>query len=249
LILAARDSNSRASRARAGGKMIRTDGASEGRSVTRAAGSRITARMPRAQIGFRSRSAPDRSDEAVRQTRLAVARAKEGDREAFQFLYVTYSGNVYGYVRSIIRDDHEAEDVTQQVFAKLMTSIIKYDERGAPFFAWLVRFARNVAIDHLRVNRATPCENVLDPELPGGNDLEYSLTVREALAGLPEDQRDVVVLRHLVGLSPGEIAHHMGRTESSINGLHHRGRRALQQELVRQHSQPSTAAPKRLAAA
>jgi RNA polymerase sigma-70 factor (ECF subfamily) len=176
----------------------------------------------------------------LRETKLAVARAKEGDREAFQFLYVCYSNNIYGYVRSIIRDDHEAEDVTQHVFAKLMTSIVKYDERGVPFFAWLIRFARNVAIDHMRANRATPCENVLDPDHADGADLDHSLTVRAVLASLPDEQREVVVLRHVVGLSPGEIAERMHRTESSVHGLHHRGRRALQQELARNGSTPST---------
>ena len=90
---------------------------------------------------------------------MAVARAKEGDHEALRFLYVTYSHNIYGYVRSIVRDDHEAEDVTQHVFAKLMTTIVKYDDRGVPFFAWLLRLARNVAIDHLRANRLTPTED------------------------------------------------------------------------------------------
>ena len=79
-----------------------------------------------------------------------MARAKEGDQEAVRFLYVVYVHNVYGYVRSIVRDDHEAEDVTQHVFAKLITAIVKYDDRGVPFFAWLLRLARNVAIDQLR---------------------------------------------------------------------------------------------------
>jgi len=199
-----------------------------------------------AQIGFRSRTAVDDSPNALRQTRLAVARAKEGDREAFQFLYVSYSDNVYGYVRSIVRDDHEAEDVTQHVFAKLMTSIVKFDERGVPFFAWLVRFARNVAIDHMRANRATPCEEVMDPARCDGSDLEHTLTVREILAALPEEQREVVVLRHIVGLSPGEIADRMGRSESSVHGLHHRGRRAFRHELERNDSTPSTARPGRV---
>ena len=103
-------------------------------------------------IGFRSRSTLDESPEAIRKTQLAVARAKEGDQDAVRFLYVSYSHNIYGYVRSIVRDDHEAEDVTQHVFAKLMTTVVKYDDRGIPFFAWLVRLARNVAIDQLRAN-------------------------------------------------------------------------------------------------
>jgi len=201
------------------------------------------------QIGFRCDASFDGSPQALRETRLAVVRAKEGDREAFQFLYVCYSNNIYGYVRSIIRDDHEAQDVTQNVFAKLMTSIVKYDDRGVPFFAWLVRFARNVAIDHMRANRATPCENVLDPDRSDGADLDHSLTVRAVLAGLPDEQREVVVLRHVVGLSPGEIADRLGRTESSVHGLHHRGRRAFQHELEQNDSTPSTRAASRLAAA
>jgi RNA polymerase sigma-70 factor (ECF subfamily) len=227
--------------------MITTDRAGGGRPVT--LGARAAAK-PQTQIGFRRNTTFDGSPQALRETKLAVARAKEGDREAFQYLYVSYSNNVYGYVRSIIRDDHEAEDVTQHVFAKLMTSIVKYDDRGVPFFAWLVRFARNVAIDHMRANRTTPCENVMDPDRADSADLDHVLTVRGVLANLPDEQREVVVLRHVVGLSPGEIADRMGRTESSVHGLHHRGRRALQHELERISSLPSTrATTRRLAAA
>jgi RNA polymerase sigma-70 factor (ECF subfamily) len=145
-------------------------------------------------------------------------------------------------VRSIVRDDHEAEDVTQHVFAKLMTTLVKYDDRGVPFFAWLLRLARNVAIDHLRANRLTPTETVIDPDtsLNSTADIDRADTVRAALATLPDEQRQVVILRHVVGLSPGEIADRMGRTESSIHGLHHRGRRALQRELARLDYTPCT---------
>lgn len=193
-----------------------------------------------AATGFHRTPAISESPERLRETRLAVARAKEDDRDALQFLYVRYSNNIYGYVRSIVRDDHEAEDVTQHVFAKLMTTIARYDDRGVPFFAWLLRLARNVAIDHLRANRLTPTEDVLDPTQSSGGDLERAETVRTALATLPDEQRQVVLLRHLVGLTPCEIADRMGRTESSIHGLHHRGRRALQRELSRLESAPLT---------
>ena len=196
-------------------------------------------------IGFRTRTALDDAPEMREKTRLAVARAKEGDHEALRFLYITYSQNIFGYVRSIVRDDHEAEDVTQHVFAKLMTTLVKYDDRGVPFFAWLIRLARNVAIDHLRANRLRPTENVLDPSASTGTDLDQIETVRTALAALPDEQREVVVLRHIVGLTPAEIADRMGRTESSIHGLHHRGRRALQRELMLLDSTPSTRAPAR----
>ena len=198
--------------------------------------------------GFRSRTSLDESLETREQTRLAVARAKEGDQEALRFLYVTYSHNIYGYVRSIVRDDHEAEDVTQHVFAKLMTTLARYDDRGVPFFAWLLRLARNVAIDHLRANRMTPTESVLDPDASSFADIDRSQVVREALATLPDEQREVVILRHVIGLTPGEIADRMGRTEGSIHGLHHRGRRALRHELQRVDSAPFTRATGQLVA-
>jgi RNA polymerase sigma-70 factor, ECF subfamily len=193
-----------------------------------------------ASTGFTSRTAINNSPEMVRKTKLAVARAKEGDHEALRFLYVSYSHNIYGYVRSIVRDDHEAEDVTQHVFAKLMTTIGKYDDRGVPFFAWLLRMARNVAIDHLRANRVTPVETLPETGSTYVAEIDQVQTVRDALAALPDEQREVVVLRHMVGLSPGEIADRLGRTESSIHGLHHRGRRALQRELIALETSPAT---------
>jgi RNA polymerase sigma-70 factor (ECF subfamily) len=199
--------------------------------------------------GFRSRATLDESPETLRKVRLAAARAKEGDHDALRFLYVVYCHNIYGYVRSIVHDDQEAEDVTQHVFAKLMHVIVKYDDRGVPFFAWLLRLARNVAIDHLRVNRPTPTETVIDPETSSGADLDRAEIVRYALATLPNEQRQVVILRHVVGLTPGEIADRMGRTEGSIHGLHHRGRRALRRELERLETTPLTRSAPQLAAA
>jgi RNA polymerase sigma-70 factor (ECF subfamily) len=204
-----------------------------------------------ARVGFRSRATVDCSPEAARQVRLAIAAAKEGDRDALRFLYVRYCDNVWSYVRSIVRDEHEAEDVTQHVFAKLMSIIDRYDDRGVPFSSWLLRVARNAALDHLRVRRATPTEAVAQVESgiedDGINDRMRSLIA--ALDSLPDEQRNVVIMRHVVGLSPAEIAERMGRSESSIHGLHHRGRRALQRELRRLGSAPSTKAAHQLSAA
>jgi RNA polymerase sigma-70 factor, ECF subfamily len=194
------------------------------------------------QIGLRARTTLDESPEAMRQVRLAIARAKEGDRDALRLLYVRYSENVYGYVRSIVRDEKEAEDLTQHVFLKLITAICKYDDRGVPFSAWLLRLARNAALDHLRRRRATPAEEVYGADVHVDEDsLDRARSLRAALDTLPEEQRNVVVMRHVIGLTPLEIADKMGRSESSIHGLHHRGRKALQQELLRLDSAPSIA--------
>jgi RNA polymerase sigma-70 factor, ECF subfamily len=193
------------------------------------------------QAGFRCRRTLEESPEAVREVRLAIARAKEGDRDALRLLYIRYSDNVYGYVRSIVRDDREAEDLTQQVFMKLITVIVKYQDHGVPFSGWLLRLARNVALDHLRRRRPTPTEEVLGADSHDNDEArERARDLHSALASLPDEQRNVMIMRHVVGLSPLEIAEQMGRSESSIHGLHHRGRRALQRELSRLGSAPST---------
>jgi RNA polymerase sigma-70 factor (ECF subfamily) len=173
----------------------------------------------------------------------AVKRAQEGDRQALGFLYARYSDNVYGYVRSIVHDEHEAEDITQHVFAKLMHVIGKYEERDVPFFAWILRVSRNVAVDHIRRQRTIPVEEVRAVEHGGGGpeDGERMTDLREALAMLPRDQREVLVLRHFAGLSPTEIAERTGRSEGSVHGLHHRGRRALTAELTSRGAAPATA--------
>lgn len=180
--------------------------------------------------GFRVRTALYPVDGEITN---AVARAQAGDPDAIRVLYFRYKDNVYGYVLSFVRDDHEAEDITQHVFLKLMSVIHKYRVREVPFTSWLLRVARNVALDHIRQRRTLPCDEVHEMEHERdqpGNDLRRGL--EQALESLPEDQRNVIVLRHIVGLTPGEIAARMGRTESSIHGLHHRARRAVQRELM-----------------
>jgi RNA polymerase sigma-70 factor, ECF subfamily len=173
----------------------------------------------------------------------AVARAKEGDSEAVRFLYMQFADNVYGYVRSIVRDEHEAEDVTQHVFAKLITVISKYEQRTTPFASWILRLAHNAAIDHLRGQRSTPAAEIIGGDERVNDDADRGRCLREALSMLPEEQRRVVVLRHVVGLTPPEIAAELGHSESSVHGLHHRGRRALKAELVRMEAGPVTAQP------
>jgi RNA polymerase sigma-70 factor (ECF subfamily) len=201
-------------------------------------------------VGFRCRTTLDESPDTSREVHLAIARAKEGDRDALRFLYIRYSDNVYGYIRSIVKDDKEAEDLTQHVFMKLIMAIGKYEDHGVPFSGWLLRLSRNVALDFLRRRRATPSEEVLAIAGPADKVFgsvghadevaeDRARDLHTALTLLPDEQRSVMIMRHVVGLTPPEIAEQMGRTESSIHGLHHRGRRALQQELKRLGSAPS----------
>lgn len=182
---------------------------------------------------------------------LAVRRAQAGDRDALGFLYTRFADNICGYIRSIVHDQHEAEDLTQTVFVKLTHVIGKYREREVPFFAWLLRVARNVALDHLRSHRAIPVEEVRGSQTPsddllGAGPLE---DLKHALSLLPHAQREVLVLRHVAGLSPVEIATLTGRSEGSVHGLHHRGRRALIDELTAMGASPSSSTVTRAPAA
>jgi RNA polymerase sigma-70 factor (ECF subfamily) len=173
---------------------------------------------------------PDRADSRL--VMAAVSRAQEGDMEAMHFLYVRYADDVLRYVRSFVHDHHEAEDITQNVFAKLIDAIKKYERREVPFTAWILRVARNAALDQMRARRATPFEEIrLEDDGRSQVASEKGRDLRQALERLPEDQREVLVLRHIVGLSPTEIAATLGKTESSVHGLHHRGRCTLKSAL------------------
>jgi RNA polymerase sigma-70 factor (ECF subfamily) len=182
---------------------------------------------------FRRRRKLDHSPRAEQLVLAAVAHAKAGDSDALRFLYLRYADNVYGYVCSIVRDEYEAEDVTQQIFAKLLTSLERYEPRVVPFSAWILRVAHNAAIDHVRMRRPVPLEEVHPPDAAddGAGGRERFADLRLALDALPAEQRDVIVLRFLVGLTPREVAERIGRSEDAVHGLQHRGRRRLRSEM------------------
>jgi RNA polymerase sigma-70 factor, ECF subfamily len=159
--------------------------------------------------------------------RRIVLAARSGDREAMRELYESHAARVHAHVLRILGDEHDADDVTQQVFAKLLTELDRYRPGAARFTAWVLRVAHNAAIDHLRRTRSVPCEDV--GRLDARDDdaaSEARTSLRTALASLPPAQRDVLLLTHLVGLSPTEIAKHLGRSVRAVHGLHYRGRAA-----------------------
>lgn len=191
---------------------------------------------------FRRRRFPAHAMGDERIVAHAVARAREGDEDGLRLLYLRYADCVYTHVCTIVHDEHAAEDVTQTVFARLERKLKNYEPRVVPFGAWITRVAHNAAIDHLRAQRQIPCEVVHDPDTAledlGRDRLE---SLRSALAVLPTDQREVLVLRFVLGLSAGEIATRIGRSENAVHALQHRGRRRLQAELVRLEAAPAGA--------
>jgi RNA polymerase sigma-70 factor, ECF subfamily len=192
--------------------------------------------------GFTRRGRPpdDRGDVLLPN---AIARAREDDPHAVRYLYLRYRDHVYGYVCSIVRDEHEAEDVTQQLFARLPAALGRYQAAHVPFSGWILRVAHNAAVDHVRLRRPVPRDEVRPLTERDEDDSHARFQdLNAALSTLPEDQRLVIVLRFVVGLSPAEVALRMGRSQDAVHGLQHRARRALKGELLRLHAGPAAMA-------
>ena len=123
----------------------------------------------------------------------AVVRAKQGDPAAIRMLYLRYADNVYGYARSIVRNEHDAEDIVQQVFTRMLTAIRTYEQRSVPFTAWLLRITHNMAIDHIR-RRGRDCsapeEWSGETEDHGGENHLRDGALRCARRALPGSARD-----------------------------------------------------------
>jgi len=177
----------------------------------------------------------------IDQTQALVERAQQGDGGAFGELYEQFSPEIYRYLLRHLDGRREAaEDLTEEVFLKVLERLGSYQFRGLPFSAWLYRIARNHMIDHLRARPKQPVGS-LDavPEIPERQAelvLDRSLDRQEltyALLRLTSDQRQVVAHRFLDGYSTAETATMMGKTEDAVKKLQARGlmqlRRILEQ--------------------
>jgi len=102
-----------------------------------------TARAYGARNGDRPSGGPpvSRPKGAAAHTATAVAAAKRGQRDAIHYLYARHVDDVFSYVLTIVRDRHEAEDITRKVFRELVFEITGYEERSMPFAAWITRVA------------------------------------------------------------------------------------------------------------
>jgi RNA polymerase sigma-70 factor (ECF subfamily) len=176
-----------------------------------------------------------------RRTAVAVLQVIDGDPDGLSYLYSRYSGPVYSYVCSIVRDRDDAADITQQVFLKLMTAFPQYDVRRARFAAWILRVARNAAIDWLRGSHgavwAPEAIEVAQEDASTSNDREV---LRHALAELTDGQRKVLFLREHVGLPAGEVARRLGKREAAVHTMHHRARLAARRSLLEMDVMPAT---------
>jgi RNA polymerase sigma-70 factor, ECF subfamily len=168
-----------------------------------------------------------------------------GDERAFSLLYDRYSAILFGLLLRILHSRTEAEDVLQEVFLQVWQQARSFDaSRGRPF-TWMVTLARSRAIDRLRsvASRERAAQRSVEEEtMPvawqeeSSDDAvirgERAEVVRDALAELPEEQRQVLLLAYLEGMSQSEIAAARGQPLGTVKTRTRAGLKKLS-ELLR----------------
>jgi RNA polymerase sigma-70 factor, ECF subfamily len=172
--------------------------------------------------------------------RRLVADAQTGDRRALEQLYLLHFDRIYSYLQMSVGNRHDAEDLTNQTFIKMLESIDRFVWRQAPFSAWLFRIAHNLAMDYFRAGRRVqPEEDLEDPDAveSSAEDVAFESLGRQSMLGMIEtlslDQQQVLTLKFVFSFSNAEAAAILGKTEGAIKSLQHRALGALQRQLAR----------------
>jgi len=175
-----------------------------------------------------------RTPAELEEERLQILAAQR-DRAAFAPLYERYVDQIYAYVFTLTRDKEQAEDVTAATFAKAIEELPRFEWRGVPYSAWLYRVASNLVTRE----RRRPGWIELDPHLAANvtdpadvvERIDRDATLRGAVAELPADQRQVVMLRFGGDMTCREIGDLMGRSEGAVKLLTFRALTALRRRL------------------
>jgi RNA polymerase sigma-70 factor (ECF subfamily) len=170
--------------------------------------------------------------------RRLVERAQHGDRSALEELYLMHFDRIYSYLHLSVGNRHDAEDLTNQTFVKMLESIGRFQWRKVPISAWLFRIAHNLAMDHFRATRRMQPED----ELPEPEHAEHSAeeeafqaigrrSMLTLIENLSHDQQQVLTLKFVFNFGNGEVATILGKTEGAIKSLQHRALATLHRQL------------------
>ena len=168
-----------------------------------------------------------------------VKKFMNGEQSSFEVLINRHKDKVYTYILLMVKNEHLAQDIFQETFIKVVKSLHagKYQENGK-FISWVVRIAHNLIIDHFRKEKQMKTFSNDDYETDIFNSSRFSdktveegiiydqimADVRNLVEFLPDEQKEVILLRHFMGLSFKEIA---DQTNVSINTALGRMRYAL----------------------
>lgn len=183
------------------------------------------------------RSAPAGTDDGE-----LIVHAAAGDREAFGELYERYAVRVHRHSFFLTGDPGLAEDVTAQTFLKALEAIPRYESRGVPFVAWLLRISCNLAINYKKASKNNDHAQLPDSLEAEGRSYspEESCEAKEDgevvcqwVRVLPPDQRQVIVMHFIDDLGYPEIAHVLGKSVGAVRVIQFRALANLRQMLER----------------
>ncbi len=183
----------------------------------------------------KGKSAVQKTEISLEEEADLVRRAAAGEAQAFARLYDAHIDDLYRFIFYRVSHQQTAEDLTSQLFIKAWDNLGRYESRGVRFSAWLYQIARNMVIDHYRTRKETVALEPIatmkpDPSANVSKQIERKLEgewVRGMLEHLTEDQREVLTLKFINGLSTKEVATVMKKKQGAIRALQMRGLQAL----------------------
>ena len=156
------------------------------------------------------------------------------------FIYTQYRDKVFGFVRSKIVNQTEAEDIVQTVFLKVYSNLDKYDETKASLSTWIYTITRNTVYDYLKEKRGHPVLELVDNTVDSAEEPDDSLLNKEALEELacaleklPQIERDVIILIYYHGKPKTEVAKILDITYGQLRYLHDKALSRLKETLSR----------------
>jgi RNA polymerase sigma-70 factor, ECF subfamily len=169
-----------------------------------------------------------------------IVKAKEGDSDAIGELYENYRLGVYRYLYYRTGETQAADDLTSEVFLRMIRSLSGYRLDQGSFQGWLYQIAHNLLSDHYRRTNGkhqVELEEKLteDPLNPRTRPIERkmnSVILKQALQDLSGDQREVIVLRFIAGMPIAQVAQAMNRSEDAVKGLQRRALNTLREVLA-----------------
>ena len=177
-----------------------------------------------------------------------VMKAQGGDQSSFALLYERFFDQIFRYVSFKTGSLTEAEDITGEVFVRMIESIHRFKWQGHPFSSWLFRIAHNLIVDYFRKKgkkALVPLEGAAENlpsaqvDVDGRLDIELAMyEIRGAMKGLTDLQREVISMRFAGGLSVAETARAIGKKDNAVKALQHAGLKKLRKMLVAEDSLP-----------
>ena len=183
-----------------------------------------------------SQTDPARVDESRTDPDFAAVGAAQHNRAAFAVLYRRYLDRVYGYAFYQLGDHHDAEDATERTFLAALAALGEFRDTGSTFRAWLFRIAHNTIANAHRTRARRPTvalPQAWDRPAPDADPARLvgrGEELRELLAlidQLPDDRRQVILLRFVDELTSREIGVVLERSEGAVRVLLHRALREL----------------------